>query len=51
MTPPEPMPSGGRTPLSPHDTGALRSLLPVLGAHRVTVLRTCLAALVDQAAL
>ncbi|MFJ6608818.1 ABC transporter ATP-binding protein [Streptomyces sp. NPDC091289] len=38
---------------SPGDaaTGALRSLLPVLGAHRVTVLRTCLAALVDQAAL
>ncbi|WP_433406121.1 ABC transporter ATP-binding protein [Streptomyces sp. CA-146814] len=34
-----------------HDTGALRSLLPVLGAHRATVLRTCLAALVDQAAL
>ncbi|MGW5801254.1 ABC transporter transmembrane domain-containing protein, partial [Streptomyces bacillaris] len=33
------------------DTGALRSLLPVLGAHRLTVLRTCLAALVDQAAL
>ncbi|RPK87720.1 ABC transporter ATP-binding protein [Streptomyces sp. ADI98-10] len=32
-------------------TGALRSLLPVLGAHRTTVLRTCLAALVDQAAL
>ncbi|MFJ9107464.1 ABC transporter ATP-binding protein [Streptomyces sp. NPDC102283] len=32
-------------------TGALRSLLPVLGAHRATVLRTCLAALVDQAAL
>ncbi|MEU4029861.1 ABC transporter ATP-binding protein [Streptomyces anulatus] len=31
--------------------GALRSLLPVLGAHRATVLRTCLAALVDQAAL
>ncbi|MDQ0988501.1 ABC transporter ATP-binding protein [Streptomyces sp. V2I9] len=31
--------------------GALRSLLPVLGAHRTTVLRTCLAALVDQAAL
>lgn len=30
---------------------ALRSLLPVLGAHRATVLRTCLAALVDQAAL
>lgn len=32
-------------------TGALRSLLPVLGAHRATVLRTFLAALVDQAAL
>ncbi|MEU2403562.1 ABC transporter ATP-binding protein [Streptomyces rubiginosohelvolus] len=32
-------------------SGALRSLLPVLGAHRATVLRTCLAALVDQAAL
>ncbi|MEV6433763.1 ABC transporter ATP-binding protein [Streptomyces anulatus] len=32
-------------------TGALRSLLPVLGAHRATVLRTCLASLVDQAAL
>lgn len=33
------------------DSGALRSLLPVLGAHRATVLRTCLAALADQAAL
>ncbi|MGW8928458.1 ABC transporter ATP-binding protein [Streptomyces rubiginosohelvolus] len=32
-------------------SGALRSLLAVLGAHRATVLRTCLAALVDQAAL
>lgn len=42
--------SAPRTTLAP-DTGALRSLLPVLGAHRVTVLRTCLAALVDQAAL
>ncbi|WP_405505583.1 ABC transporter ATP-binding protein/permease [Streptomyces cyaneofuscatus] len=50
MTPPEPLP--GATPATtPHDTGALRSLLPVLGAHRATVLRTCLAALVDQAAL
>ncbi|MEU2795746.1 ABC transporter ATP-binding protein [Streptomyces sp. NPDC007027] len=35
----------------PPPAGALRSLLPVLGAHRATVLRTCLAALVDQAAL
>ncbi|MFJ9624076.1 ABC transporter ATP-binding protein [Streptomyces sp. NPDC101181] len=39
-----------RTPPAP-DTGALRSLLPVLGAHRITVLRTCLAAVTDQAAL
>ncbi|MEV6419576.1 ABC transporter ATP-binding protein [Streptomyces sp. NPDC051662] len=31
--------------------GALRSLLPVLGAHRAMVVRTCLAALIDQAAL
>lgn len=40
--------------LAPADeapTGVLRSLLPVLGAHRATVLRTCLAALADQAAL
>lgn len=47
-TPPQaPAPPPAPTP----ETGALRSLLPVLGAHRVTVLRTCLAALVDQAAL
>ncbi|MET9927288.1 MULTISPECIES: ABC transporter ATP-binding protein [unclassified Streptomyces] len=46
MTPPA---TPGNAPA--HDTGALRSLLPVLGAHRATVLRTCLAALVDQAAL
>ncbi|MEV8389054.1 MULTISPECIES: ABC transporter ATP-binding protein [unclassified Streptomyces] len=32
-------------------SGALRSLLPVLGAHRAMVVRTCLAALIDQAAL
>ncbi|MFD3647768.1 ABC transporter ATP-binding protein [Streptomyces cyaneofuscatus] len=52
MTPPEPAPlSASVKATAPHDTGALRSLLPVLGAHRVTVLRTCLAALVDQAAL
>lgn len=31
--------------------GALRSLLPVLGAHRAMVVRTCLAALIDQTAL
>ncbi|MCL7377622.1 ABC transporter ATP-binding protein [Streptomyces sp. 35G-GA-8] len=29
----------------------MRSLLPVLGAHRAMVARTCLAALIDQAAL
>ncbi|GHF65748.1 ABC transporter ATP-binding protein [Streptomyces fimicarius] len=47
-TPPQaPAPPQAPTP----ETGALRSLLPVLGAHRATVLRTCLAALVDQAAL
>ncbi|MGJ5939417.1 ABC transporter ATP-binding protein [Streptomyces caviscabies] len=47
-TPPQaPAPPPAPTP----ETGALRSLLPVLGAHRATVLRTCLAALVDQAAL
>ncbi|MGW5070031.1 ABC transporter ATP-binding protein [Streptomyces cyaneofuscatus] len=52
MTPPEPAAlSESVKSTAPHDTGALRSLLPVLGAHRVTVLRTCLAALVDQAAL
>ncbi|MEU2825671.1 ABC transporter ATP-binding protein [Streptomyces bacillaris] len=44
-------PTPETTPAPTPDTGALRSLLPVLGAHRVTVLRTCLAALVDQAAL
>ncbi|WP_432149459.1 ABC transporter ATP-binding protein [Streptomyces sp. bgisy029] len=48
MTPPA-APENAPTPTP--DTGALRSLLPVLGAHRATVLRTCLAALVDQAAL
>ncbi|MFD8903679.1 ABC transporter transmembrane domain-containing protein [Streptomyces sp. NPDC059586] len=60
---PDPSPTGARTapsdraadrtrtPRHPQDSGALRSLLPVLGAHRATVLRTCLAALVDQAAL
>ncbi|MER8069903.1 ABC transporter ATP-binding protein [Streptomyces sp. NPDC094034] len=32
-------------------SGALRSLLPVLGAHRAMAVRTCLAALIDQAAL
>ncbi|WP_374193230.1 ABC transporter transmembrane domain-containing protein, partial [Streptomyces sp. MBT56] len=49
---PAPPPSPRRTQ-SPESapSGALRSLLPVLGAHRATVLRTCLAALVDQAAL
>ncbi|WP_438271902.1 ABC transporter ATP-binding protein [Streptomyces griseus] len=47
-TPPQaPAPPQAPTP----ETGALRSLLPALGAHRATVLRTCLAALVDQAAL
>ncbi|MFD3790931.1 ABC transporter ATP-binding protein [Streptomyces cyaneofuscatus] len=52
MTPPEPAPlSAPMKATTPHDTGALRSLLPVLGAHRTTVLRTCLAALVDQTAL
>ncbi|UQA37703.1 ABC transporter ATP-binding protein [Streptomyces sp. HNA39] len=48
---PETTPTPETTPAPTPDTGALRSLLPVLGAHRVTVLRTCLAALVDQAAL
>ncbi|MFE4369133.1 ABC transporter ATP-binding protein [Streptomyces sp. NPDC056835] len=32
-------------------SGALRSLLPVLGAHRAMVVRTCLASLTDQTAL
>ncbi|MFB8068269.1 ABC transporter ATP-binding protein [Streptomyces rubiginosohelvolus] len=45
-----PIPRGTQSPDSP-PSGALRSLLPALGAHRATVLRTCLAALVDQAAL
>ncbi|WP_431789128.1 ABC transporter ATP-binding protein [Streptomyces sp. G9] len=45
-----PIPRGTQSPDSA-PSGALRSLLPVLGAHRATVLRTCLAALVDQAAL
>ncbi|WP_256107286.1 ABC transporter ATP-binding protein [Streptomyces sp. ODS05-4] len=31
--------------------GALRALLPVLGSHRAMVVRTCLAATVEQAAL
>ncbi|MFD4337407.1 ABC transporter ATP-binding protein [Streptomyces anulatus] len=46
-------PARSPVPAAPDEagTGALRSLLPVLGAHRATVLRTCLAALVDQAAL
>ncbi|MFJ7190876.1 ABC transporter ATP-binding protein [Streptomyces bacillaris] len=44
-------PAPETTPAPTPDTRALRSLLPVLGAHRLTVLRTCLAALVDQAAL
>ncbi|MFJ2027061.1 ABC transporter ATP-binding protein [Streptomyces sp. NPDC087897] len=53
---PAPAPADAARPPGPgpaHDvpSGALRSLLPVLGAHRTTVLRTCLAALVDQAAL
>ncbi|MET7415130.1 ABC transporter ATP-binding protein [Streptomyces rubiginosohelvolus] len=47
---PPPIPPGTQSP-DPAPSGALRSLLPVLGAHRATVLRTCLAALVDQAAL
>lgn len=52
-TPPPTDPARSPGPAAPDDagTGALRSLLPVLGAHRATVLRTCLAALVDQAAL
>ncbi|NEB96638.1 ABC transporter transmembrane domain-containing protein, partial [Streptomyces anulatus] len=50
QAPADPVPAA---PAAPDEagTGALRSLLPVLGAHRATVLRTCLAALVDQAAL
>ncbi|MFI1226835.1 MULTISPECIES: ABC transporter ATP-binding protein [unclassified Streptomyces] len=49
-----PGPAEAAAPAAPADdaaSGALRSLLPVLGAHRTTVLRTCLAALLDQAAL
>ncbi|MEI7031151.1 ABC transporter ATP-binding protein [Streptomyces pratensis] len=54
--PPGAAPQGSAAPAGPEDPqadgpGALRSLLPVLGAHRATVARTCLAALVDQAAL
>ncbi|ALU97594.1 multidrug ABC transporter ATP-binding protein [Streptomyces globisporus C-1027] len=47
---PPPIPRRTQSP-DPAPSGALRSLLPVLGAHRATVARTCLAALVDQAAL
>ncbi|WP_033949124.1 ABC transporter ATP-binding protein [Streptomyces sp. CNQ431] len=43
-TPPEP-------PAGPPPHKALRSLLPVLAAHRAMTARTCAAALVDQAAL
>ncbi|MER7699809.1 MULTISPECIES: ABC transporter ATP-binding protein [unclassified Streptomyces] len=49
--PHEPTRPPAHRPAADGGTGALRSLLPVLGAHRTTVLRTCLAALVDQAAL
>ncbi|MFD6376274.1 ABC transporter ATP-binding protein [Streptomyces albidoflavus] len=47
MTPPTPQepPAGAPT------RKALRSLLPVLAAHRAMTARTCAAALVDQAAL
>ncbi|MFJ3743925.1 ATP-binding cassette domain-containing protein [Streptomyces albidoflavus] len=47
MTPPAPQePQAG-----PPTHQALRSLLPVLAAHRAMTARTCAAALVDQAAL
>lgn len=49
--PTDPARSAGPAAPDGSGPGALRSLLPVLGAHRATVLRTCLAALVDQAAL
>ncbi|MGW4373603.1 ATP-binding cassette domain-containing protein [Streptomyces albidoflavus] len=47
MTPPTPQ----ERPAGPPTHKALRSLLPVLAAHRAMTARTCAAALVDQAAL
>ncbi|MGW4183046.1 ABC transporter ATP-binding protein [Streptomyces albidoflavus] len=47
MTPPTPQ----EPPAGPPTRKALRSLLPVLAAHRAMTARTCAAALVDQAAL
>ncbi|MFD4301502.1 ABC transporter ATP-binding protein [Streptomyces albidoflavus] len=47
MTPPTPQ----EPPAAPPTRKALRSLLPVLAAHRAMTARTCAAALVDQAAL
>ncbi|SCE28923.1 ABC transporter transmembrane region, partial [Streptomyces sp. IgraMP-1] len=47
MTPPAPQ----EPPAGPPTHKALRSLLPVLAAHRAMTARTCAAALVDQAAL
>lgn len=47
MTPPTPQ----APPAGPPTRKALRSLLPVLAAHRAMTARTCAAALVDQAAL
>ncbi|MEU6109023.1 ABC transporter ATP-binding protein [Streptomyces albidoflavus] len=47
MTPPTPQ----ERPAGPPTHKALRSLLPVLAAHRAMAARTCAAALVDQAAL
>ncbi|WP_071330703.1 ATP-binding cassette domain-containing protein, partial [Streptomyces sampsonii] len=47
MTPPAPQ----EPPAGPPTRKALRSLLPVLAAHRAMTARTCAAALVDQAAL
>ncbi|MEL7991244.1 ABC transporter ATP-binding protein [Streptomyces albidoflavus] len=47
MTPPTPQ----EPPAGPPTHKALRSLLPVLAAHRAMTARTCAAALVDQAAL
>ncbi|MFF8564736.1 ATP-binding cassette domain-containing protein [Streptomyces albidoflavus] len=47
MTPP----TSQEPPAGPPTHRALRSLLPVLAAHRAMTARTCAAALVDQAAL
>ncbi|MFI6103361.1 ABC transporter ATP-binding protein [Streptomyces sp. NPDC051310] len=49
-TPPDTTPSPGHADAGP-ERGALRALLPVLGAHRAMTARTFAAALADQAAL